>query len=135
MACTRPPVPGEAGGGDGDRAFPAAHVQHVRARPDPGLVHQPGAHVLEELGAALVVPGGGLGEPGDDLILDGPRQAFAVRSSGGHLPGQPGDVHRFAEGVFVSCIRSPTRPSATALTDSGKVPVAMIAAVCLLIVV
>ena len=66
--------PGAAGGGDGDRAFPAAHVQHVRTGMDPGQVHETDTHVFKELGAALVVAADGLAETSDDLLLGGPRQ-------------------------------------------------------------
>ena len=100
----------------------------------PGLVDQAGAHLLEELGAALVVAAGGLGEPGDHLILDGGRQR--LRCAHRAVISRASAVTFTDEGRACSvCIRSATRPSATALTDSGKLPVAMVAAVCLLIVV
>ena len=69
-------LPGQPRSRDGHRALPAAHIQHMRTRPHARLIHQTAAHVLEKLGAALVVPAGGLGEPGDDLMLDGPGQHF-----------------------------------------------------------
>ena len=88
-------VPGLAGGGEGDRAFPAAHVQDERARPYLRLVHEPGAHGGEELGAARVVPGGGLGEPGDDLMLDRPRQ----RLRRAHRVISPASAVTFTDGT------------------------------------
>ena len=68
--------PGPAGGGEGDRAFPAAHIQDPRARPNLRLVHEPDAHGCEELGTARVIPASGLREPGDHLMLDRPRQGL-----------------------------------------------------------
>ena len=126
--------PGPAGGGDGDRAFPAAHIQDLRTRPYLRLVREPCAHGFEDLGTAFVVAAGCLGEPGDDLMLDRPGKR--LRCAHRAVISRASAV-TFTEGSrpCSSCIRSPTRPSATAVTDSGKVPVAMIAAVCLLIVV
>ena len=119
---------------DAELSLAAAGVQHVRARPHARLAGQAGAHLLEELGAALVVAGGGLGEPGDDPFLDGGRRG--VRGAHRAVISRARAATFTDDGrACCSRIRSATRLSATALTDRGKLPVAMVAAVCLLIVV
>ena len=107
--------PGEAGGGEGDRAFPAAHVQDARARPYLRLVHEPGAHGGEELGAARVVPGGGLGEPGDHLMLDRPRQ----RLRRAHRVISPASAVTFTDGTATATTAN------TAVTLRGRMRVDM----------
>ena len=107
MACTRPLVPGQPGGRDGHCSLAAAHVQHVRARPDARLASQAGAHVLEELGAALVIAAGGLGEPGDHLILDGSRQS--VRCAHREVISRASSV-TFTDEGRACCSRIRSRP-------------------------